>query len=157
MVDFLISQSGNALFVDVLWQSGLFLMVGLAASRAMRRRPARAHRVLLLAILGALIAPMGSQLVHSQGWGLWGTASAGAPTSPAPSAVVMPSPPATKSEDADAAIIAASRDLRSARAGRSRGRPSPRNPPAREPRPRSRFGASCWASGPCSVGSTWPG
>ncbi len=71
MVDFLIGQHGNALFFDILWQSGLFLMVGLVASVALRRRPARAHRVLLLAILGAVVTPLCSQLVRREGWGLW--------------------------------------------------------------------------------------
>jgi beta-lactamase regulating signal transducer with metallopeptidase domain len=73
MVDFLISQHGNALFVNVLWQSGLFLIVGLVASLALRRRPARAHRVLLLAILGAMVTPLGSHLVRRERWGLWRT------------------------------------------------------------------------------------
>ena len=77
--------------VGVLWQTGLFLIVGLAASLALRRHPARAHRVLFLAVLGALIAPLGSQLAHRQGWGLWATASGETPPSPA-SPPVEPSP-----------------------------------------------------------------
>jgi beta-lactamase regulating signal transducer with metallopeptidase domain len=79
----------------VLWQSGLFLIVGLAASSALRRRPARAHRVLLLAILGALIAPLGSQLAHRQGWRLWGTAPVEMPPSPVSPPVATPPPVAS--------------------------------------------------------------
>jgi beta-lactamase regulating signal transducer with metallopeptidase domain/protocatechuate 3,4-dioxygenase beta subunit len=77
MIDFLNGPHGNALVVDILWQSSLFLMVGLVASLALRQRPARAHRVLLLAMLGAVVTPLGSQMVRHEGWGLWSLSGSG--------------------------------------------------------------------------------
>jgi beta-lactamase regulating signal transducer with metallopeptidase domain len=79
MGDFLSFQPGASLVSDLGWQSSLFLVAGLAASVALSRRPARAHLVLLLAIVGSLLAPLGSQLVHRAGWGL---AFAQAPAAP---------------------------------------------------------------------------
>ncbi len=71
MVDLVLqSRLGASLIGEVLWQSTLLLLVGLAVSAALRRRPARAHVVLLLAIIGSLVAPPCSQLVHRAGWGL---------------------------------------------------------------------------------------
>src|SRR5579883_851838 len=87
---------GQSWFRDVVWQAGLFLLAGLAASFVLRRRPARAHCVLLLAILGSLLAPLGSQLAHRQGWGLWATASVVTPLSPA-SPPVAAAPPVASS------------------------------------------------------------
>ena len=70
MADLIMSRPGASLIGDVLWQSTLFLLAGLAVSAALRRRPARAHVVLLLAIIGSLVTPLCSQLVHRAGWGL---------------------------------------------------------------------------------------
>ena len=70
MADLIMARPGTSLIGDFLWQSTLFLVVGLAASAALRRRPARAHVVLLLAIFGSLVTPPCSQLVHRAGWGL---------------------------------------------------------------------------------------
>ncbi len=76
MADFAMDRPGVAWIVGIAWQSGALLLLGLAASAAMRRRPARAHRVLLLAMVGAIVAPLGSQLARIQGWGLWASVPA---------------------------------------------------------------------------------
>ena len=86
MIDFLFGQHGSVWFLDILWQSGLFLMMGLAASLALHRRPARAHCALLLAIVASVVAPLGSQMARRAGWGLWSRAPHAAP------AVSIPAP-----------------------------------------------------------------
>lgn len=63
-------RPGTSLPWDFLWQSCLFLSLGLAASLMGRLRPARAHRVLVLAILGALLTPILSQGIRRVGWGV---------------------------------------------------------------------------------------
>jgi beta-lactamase regulating signal transducer with metallopeptidase domain len=55
---------------DLLWQSSLFLTVGLLASLTLRRCPARAHRALILAVIAALLTPLLSQSVRRTGWGM---------------------------------------------------------------------------------------
>ena len=69
----LMFQPGASLIGDVLWQSGLFLGIGLVLSLALTRRPARAHRVLVLAMVGALVTPLFSQIVQRVGWGFLST------------------------------------------------------------------------------------
>ena len=69
----LVFQPGASLIGDVLWQSGLFLGIGLVLSLALTRRPARAHRVLVLAMAGALVTPLFSQIVQRVGWGFLST------------------------------------------------------------------------------------
>jgi beta-lactamase regulating signal transducer with metallopeptidase domain len=54
-----------------LWQSTLFAVLGLAASVLLRRRPARAHQVLLLAMLGAVLVPALSGVVRHFHLGLF--------------------------------------------------------------------------------------
>ncbi len=49
---------GRSLAWDLFWQSSVFLAIGLAPSLAIRGRPARAHRVLVLAMLAALCTPL---------------------------------------------------------------------------------------------------
>ena len=78
---------GTSLTWDLLWQSCLFLSLGLGASLALRLRPARAHRVLVLAMLGALLTPFLSQAIRRVGWGVLKQpepAAAVAETAPAP-------------------------------------------------------------------------
>jgi beta-lactamase regulating signal transducer with metallopeptidase domain len=63
-------QPGVSLAWDYLWQSTLFLGLGLTASMLLARRPARAHRFLLLAMFAALFSPILTQKVRREGWGL---------------------------------------------------------------------------------------
>src|SRR5947209_17815507 len=56
---------------DLLWQPTLWLLLGAAASRALAARPARAHRLLLLTLVAALVTPLLSQTARLQGWGLF--------------------------------------------------------------------------------------
>src|SRR4051812_18232301 len=78
---------GTSLAWDLLWQSCLFLSLGLGASLALRLRPARAHRVLVLAMLGALLTPVLSQAIRRVGWGVL--------KQPEPAASVAETAPAT--------------------------------------------------------------
>lgn len=59
----------------IVWQSSSFLALGLAASLALRKRPARAHWVLLSAMLAALVSPALTETGRRLGWGLWATPS----------------------------------------------------------------------------------
>ncbi len=63
-------QPGVSLSWDLIWQSSVFLGVGLAASLAIRNRPARAHRVLVLTMIAALCTPLLAQAIRHGGWGL---------------------------------------------------------------------------------------
>ena len=63
-------RPGESILWDYVWQSTVFLGVGLGASVVLARRPARAHRLLVLAILAALAAPILSQGARLGGWGL---------------------------------------------------------------------------------------
>ena len=54
-----------------LWQSTLLAVLGLAGSVLLRQRPARAHQVLLLAMLGAVLVPALSGVVRHFHLGLW--------------------------------------------------------------------------------------
>jgi beta-lactamase regulating signal transducer with metallopeptidase domain len=65
---------------DLAWQSSAFLILGGAACAALARRPARAHRVLVLAMLAGLVTPVLCQAVRGLGWGL--LASRGELTAP---------------------------------------------------------------------------
>jgi beta-lactamase regulating signal transducer with metallopeptidase domain len=47
-----------------LWQSTVFAVLGLAGSFLLRRRPARAHQMLLLAVLAAVLVPALSGMVR---------------------------------------------------------------------------------------------
>ena len=80
MGDFTLFNRACAWFADVVWQSGLFLLLGLAAGVALRRRPARAHRVLLLAMVGAIVAPLASQRRPQPGLGALGLGRLGRST-----------------------------------------------------------------------------
>ncbi len=65
-----IFQPGMSLTWDLIWQSSLFLAIGIAVSLAIRGRPARAHRVLVLTIIAALCTPLLAQAIRRGGWGL---------------------------------------------------------------------------------------
>ncbi len=61
---------GRSLTWDLVWQSSVFLALGLAASVLLRRHPARAHRVLMLAMAAAVVTPLLAQAIRHGGWGL---------------------------------------------------------------------------------------
>jgi beta-lactamase regulating signal transducer with metallopeptidase domain len=98
MADFAMNGLGGSWLTGIVWQSGVLLLLGLGASAALRRWPARAHRALLLAMAGAIVAPLGSQVARIQGWGLWAAGPAdrpeisGSPTTATASSVVRSSP-----------------------------------------------------------------
>src|SRR5262245_43658918 len=62
---------GPAFAWSFAWQATVFLLLGLAGSLIWSRRPARGHRMLVLAMLGALMAPLLTWGIHQLGWGLW--------------------------------------------------------------------------------------
>jgi len=66
---------------DVLWQTTLLLFLGLLAGYVWWRQPARAHRLLLLAMIAGVLTPLASFGARRLGWGLW--AAQTAPVTPA--------------------------------------------------------------------------
>jgi beta-lactamase regulating signal transducer with metallopeptidase domain len=56
---------------DVAWQTTALLLVGGIASLCWARQPARAHRLLLLTMVAALVTPLLSQIFRECGWGLF--------------------------------------------------------------------------------------
>ncbi len=63
-----------------LWQSTMFIALGLSAVYLLRHRPSRAYRVLLLAMIGATVVPLMSAVVKHFNLGAF---TARAPESPA--------------------------------------------------------------------------
>jgi hypothetical protein len=61
----------NTFLWSYLWQSTAFVTAGLAISFAFRRRPCRAHHVLFLSIIAAVIVPIGTASVKHFGLGLF--------------------------------------------------------------------------------------
>jgi beta-lactamase regulating signal transducer with metallopeptidase domain len=57
-------------FVTVVWQSTAWLLVGLVSSRLSSRHPARAHTLLFLCLLAAIVTPILSLLCSATGWGI---------------------------------------------------------------------------------------
>jgi beta-lactamase regulating signal transducer with metallopeptidase domain len=53
------------------WQSTICLAAGLAGSILLRRRPARAHQLLLLSLIAAMLIPTLSHTVRQNQWGLF--------------------------------------------------------------------------------------
>lgn len=76
-------RPGESIPWDYLWQATLFLALGLAASLLISRRPARAHRLLLLAVLAAMAGPPLSRAARLVGWG-WLERTAAPTAAPAP-------------------------------------------------------------------------
>ncbi len=68
MLDLFLSES--SFLWRCIWQTTACLVLGGVFSFLWIRRPARAHRVLLLAMVAALATPFLSQLVHEFGWGI---------------------------------------------------------------------------------------
>jgi len=56
---------------DVLWQTTLLLFLGVLAAFLWSRQPAKAHRVLLLAMIAAVLTPLLSHAARERGWGLF--------------------------------------------------------------------------------------
>jgi len=54
----------------LLWQATLCLLAGGIASRLWSRQPARAHCLMLTGMIGCLVVPLASILVHQLGWGM---------------------------------------------------------------------------------------
>ena len=73
-------RPGESILWDTIWQSTIFLGTGLGASVLYTRRPARAHRLLVLAMLAALAAPILAQGPRLGGWGLFGQSAESPPT-----------------------------------------------------------------------------
>ncbi len=61
---------GRSLTWDLVWQSSVFLTMGLAVSLLIRGQPARAHRLLVLTIVAAIGTPLLAQAIRRGGWGL---------------------------------------------------------------------------------------
>ncbi len=78
MSDLLRDAAGGSVWMlaGLAWQSSALLALGLLAGVALARRPARAHRILLLAMIAAVVAPAAAHVVRVQGWGLWPSTAA---------------------------------------------------------------------------------
>ena len=63
--------SAESFLWSCLWQSTIFLVVGLSGSFLFRRHSARAHRVLFLAMMAAVIVPAASLLVKHYELGMF--------------------------------------------------------------------------------------
>src|SRR5438552_11177644 len=61
---------GTALVWQAVWQPVVWLLAGLLASLLLARRPAHAHRLLLLACLAAVLTPFFSMVVDRMNWGI---------------------------------------------------------------------------------------
>ena len=79
MLSILLFRVGSSFLFDIVWQSSLCLVVGLTASVVAARRPARAHRSLLLAVVAALVTPVLAQGARVGGWGILTSATASEP------------------------------------------------------------------------------
>ena len=75
---------------ELAGQSTVFLLAGVLGSRLLSRRPARAHCVIWLSVLAALLAPALTQGVRELEWGLL----------PGRAPAVNASPPRTRASDA---------------------------------------------------------
>ncbi|MGE5296637.1 MAG: M56 family metallopeptidase, partial [Solirubrobacterales bacterium] len=76
------------------WQSALCLAAGLVGSHLLRRRAVRAHQVLLLGLIAAVLIPAISEIVKQNHWGLFVAERA----VPLPERRVPPSQPALAME-----------------------------------------------------------
>jgi beta-lactamase regulating signal transducer with metallopeptidase domain len=63
--------SQNAFLFQCIWQSTICIALGISGSYLLRRRPARAHQLLLLAVIAAVIVPVMSTLVRHYNLGLF--------------------------------------------------------------------------------------
>ncbi|WP_165069478.1 M56 family metallopeptidase [Paludisphaera rhizosphaerae] len=86
-------RAADSLILTVAWQATMFLALGLAASFALRRRPARAHQALMLAMFGAVAAPLLTEAGRRLGLGMWGEKSVTSVIAAATPAPSIPSHP----------------------------------------------------------------
>src|ERR1700733_2485287 len=77
----------------LVWQSTLWLALGLLAARVWRRRAGRAHLLLVLAMGAAFFSPMLTVIVHRMQWGFLP-----APPEPLPVVMTQPEAPAPAGE-----------------------------------------------------------
>jgi beta-lactamase regulating signal transducer with metallopeptidase domain len=62
--------TAGAVLLDVLWQTTAWLVLGLALSVILERRPARAHGVVLLCLVAAALTPIVTVACRALGWGM---------------------------------------------------------------------------------------
>jgi hypothetical protein len=108
-------RPGESILWDCFWQATVFLGAGLGACVVLARRPARAHRLMLMAIVAGLTAPILAQSARICGWGLLpqavenpslrasrgATASIATADSPMVSRVSLPAPQLAHATQAD--------------------------------------------------------
>src|SRR5712692_1658501 len=70
---------GTAMVWQAVWQPALWLLAGLLGSLMWARRPAHAHRFLLLACLAAVLTPLLSVVVDRMNWGIFHRSAAALP------------------------------------------------------------------------------
>ena len=63
--------AASPFLLNLVGQSTLFLLLGLAFSHLLRKHPARAHRILLLSVVVAVLAPVATYAVANLDWGLF--------------------------------------------------------------------------------------
>src|SRR6202035_1792004 len=105
MIDHLIATSltpkswPGGLAWTLVWQSTVWLAIGLLAGRIWRRRAGRAHLLLVLATCAAVISPLLTATVRRMEWGVLPPPPSGAisvsdtnvlPTTPAEQPIVKP-------------------------------------------------------------------
>jgi beta-lactamase regulating signal transducer with metallopeptidase domain len=88
-------QPGRSLAWDLTWQATAFLAAGGAASLLAARRPARAHRALLLAMIAGLVTPLLGQGVRHLGLGLIAPESSADAVAPSAAVATASRPRAT--------------------------------------------------------------
>jgi beta-lactamase regulating signal transducer with metallopeptidase domain len=71
--------AAQALAVALWWQSTVLLALGVLGARVLRRRPARSHAVLCVALAASLLAPLATVAADRAGLGFW-TASPAIPS-----------------------------------------------------------------------------
>jgi beta-lactamase regulating signal transducer with metallopeptidase domain len=86
---------GRSLAWDLTWQATAFLALGGAASLLAARRPARAHRVLFLAMIAGMVTPLLGQAVRHLGIGLLKTETVATSTTE-PVVIASESPPISR-------------------------------------------------------------
>ena len=86
-----LASFSNHLLRDVLWQSTTIFLIGMLVARYVRL-PARAHAILAMTFLGAVITPLASGVVRQCGWGMLEPPAAATAEAVAKSEVVVPQP-----------------------------------------------------------------